>query len=399
MSLGDGAPMRILHVVRFGSIMGGAETYVAALCEGLRAAGHDTALVYGEAPDGERPEVAAGVALPAIAAGEPDPAGLTAAIERYAPDLVHVHTPELPWVAAAARALSPVMVAVHDHRLNCPTGTKYWTAWHRACSVKPGPWCLGYNAVAHCGSLKANATLRPYRGWRAARAGAEGARIQVFSRFMRGMLSRAGVDASSVAVTHYPVPPRPPAVPVHEQDPRPVVLVSGRLNKEKGFHDAIDALTRVRGGVHLVVAGGGHERRALERRARTTPGPHRITFTGWLSPGELAGWRERAALVLVPSMWPEPFGIAGLEAMAAGRAVLAFDTGGIPEWLEDGRTGRLVPAGDVRALGDTMAEMMADDAGRARMGAAGAARARSEFSLALHMETLLPIYEDVCAPR
>lgn len=391
--------MKVLQVARYGSIRGGAETYVAAASSGLREAGHDVALAYGIEPDDSREEVRAGAQVPGLA--EPGAArdeavgALRAVIEAFSPDVVHVHLPDVAWVAPLAATLVPTLLAVHDHRLNCPTGTKYWAFQHRACTVKPGVWCLGYNVGAHCGSLRANATLKPYRHWSAAREAAEPLRTQVFSHYMAGMLASAGLDATKIGVTHYPVPAMaaPGSVPVGDR--RPVIFATGRLNKEKGFGQLIDAMARVRAPSHLVIAGEGHERAALERRARGTVGPHRITFTGWITGAELSGWYQQASIVCVPSMWPEPFGIVGLEAMAAGKPVVAFDSGGIPEWLADGETGRLVPTGDVVALAQALTQLLQDPDEQARMGAAGAARAESEFSLARHITALTALYDDV----
>lgn len=390
--------MRILHVARYGSVKGGAETYIAAACRGLRAAGHVVALAYGTDPDDARPEVAGGYGIPTLTqpGGAPDGRALSDAIERFVPDLVHVHVPDLPWVAATAARHAPVLLAVHDHILNCPVGTKYWAAWKRACTVAPGPWCLGYNVVAHCGSLKANVTLRPYRIWRGANAGARPHAIQVFSAHMRDALARAGLDPARIGVTPYPVPPLAAPRPVDDDDPRPVVFAAGRLNKEKGFHQLIDALAHVRTPAHLVIAGSGHERAALEHRAATAPGGHRVTFLGWASPQALSGWYERAALVVVPSMWPEPFGIVGLEAMAHARAVVAFDSGGIREWLTDGENGRLIPAGDVGGLGRAVDTLLTDPERRSAFGYAGASRAQREFSLAAHIDRLMALYREAC---
>jgi glycosyltransferase involved in cell wall biosynthesis len=398
--------VRVLHVARYGSVLGGAETYVRAACDGLRNAGHEVALAYGAHGDEDRPEVRAGFE------------GLTEeslarAIETFRPDVAHVHTADVAWVAPFVARTTPLLLAAHDHRLACPTGTKYWTALKRACTVRPGAWCLGYNATAHCGSLKANATLKPYREWRAANASARAlataasgpgapraATIQVFSAFMRDEVARAGLDASRIAVTPYPVPPAEDARPISApEDNRPVVFASGRLNKEKGFSELIDAMAYLRAPAHLVIAGEGHERARLERRASTTAGPHRITFTGWLEPAKIAAWRARATIVALPSMWPEPFGIAGIEAMAAGKPVVAFDSGGISEWCEDGVTGRLVQPGALRAFADAMNLLLTDGGARERMGAAAASRARERFSLEAHVGALVSLYEDVCASR
>ena len=393
--------MRVLQVARFGSIKGGAETYVASLSTGLREAGHEVALVYGADPDSERPEVRAGFEVPGLVEPGAMPRGdnagkLREAIEAFGPEIVHVHTPDVTWVAPVAARYAPALLGVHDFRLNCPAGTKYWTARKAQCTVRPGVWCLGYNVTHHCGSLRANATLKPYTMWQAARSAADALHLQVFSRFVRDRIAETRFDGSRIAVTPYPVPPpalpAPPRVPA---DPRPVIFASGRLNKEKGFHQLIGSLEHVKTRAHLVIGGDGHERAALERRAASMGGGHRITFTGWLSAEAAAGWRERAALVAVPSMWPEPFGIVGLEAMAAGRAVVAFESGGIPEWLDHGQTGILVRPGDVRGLGNAIDELLDDDVKRVRMEDTARERVEERFGLAGHVERVVALYRDV----
>jgi len=386
--------VRILHIARYGSVRGGAETYVRAACAGLRDAGHEVALAYASDPDDTRQEVHDGFRVDGFSED-----ALTGALATFRPDIVHVHAPDVAWLAPWVAARAPVLLAVHDHRLNCPAGTKYWAAWDRACTVRPGPWCLGYNVVAHCGSLRANATLTPYRDWKHANEGARPLHLQVFSAHMRGQLAGAGLDEARIGVTHYPVPPADEARRIDVGDARPVIFASGRLNKEKGFFQLIDALGRVRTRAHLVIAGEGHERRALQKRASTSPGPHRITFTGWLESGQVTAWREQAAIVAVPSMWPEPFGIAGIEAMAAGKPVVAFDAGGIREWCEDGATGLLVAAGDERAFARALDRLLADEPARTAMGAAAKQRANERFSLDVHTQALVSLYEGVCASR
>ena len=242
--------MRILQVARYASVAGGTEAYVRELCEGLRRAGHEVALAYRFDPDPLRPEVKAGMQLGAISSRNASPtatelAEVRRAVDALRPDVIHVHNVDASWLPGALAKMAPAIHGVHDHRLDCPTGTRYWASWGKACDIAPGGLCLGYNVAAHCGSLRANATLEPFRAWRRAhRAAQKGPAIQVFSDYMRGELVRAGITVP-VAVTPYPAPrlAEPGALPADE-DARPVVLATGRLTKEKGFDLLLDGARR-----------------------------------------------------------------------------------------------------------------------------------------------------------
>jgi glycosyltransferase involved in cell wall biosynthesis len=392
--------MRVLLVALYGSVKGGTEAYLGALARGLGDTGHSAALAYRYDPDPSREDVRAGRLLEAISSRSPEPSAVDArAVEQLLadvqPDLVHVHNVDAPWMPRFFAERVPTLYAVHDHRVDCPVGTRYWAAWHRACGIVPGPVCLAYNVVAHCGSLRANATLKPYANWRRTRAAAAGVpHIQVFSAYMAGMLERSGVDPGRVAVTPYPVPPaaEPTDVPAGVW---PVIFATGRLVKEKGFDTLIASLDYLDRPVELVIAGQGHHEHALRAEASRVQKRHRITFAGWLDPGELSGWYRRADIVAVPSAWPEPFGIVGLEAMSWAKPVVATKIGGITEWLVDGVTGVAVPPGDARAFGAAFADLLQDEGKRTRMGSAARQRTQDEFSLAEHVRRLSGVYEAV----
>jgi len=390
--------VRVLQIGRYGSVKGGAESYVRELCAGLRNAGHEVALAYRFDPDDTRLEVRAGTQIAAITSRNASPAPVEAAevrraVEAFAPDVIHVHNAEAAWLAGLCDEIAPVLSAVHDHRLDCPTGTRYWAAWNRACDVTPGATCLGYNVAAHCGSLRANATLEPYLRWKRLHAAARrGPRIQVFSGAMRDALGRVGIEAP-VEVTPYPATALPAAPPAEPGDARPVVLAHGRATKEKGFDLLLEAMHAVEMPAHLVIAGDGHHLPALRRAAAAVPPRHRVTFLGWTQRDALAGWLRAATVAAVPSAWPEPFGIAGLEAMSVGVPVVASDIGGIREWLDDGATGLAVPPRDATAFGRAIARLLADATLRERMGAAAKRRIEADFALDAHVARVVEIYE------
>jgi glycogen(starch) synthase len=158
--------------------------------------------------------------------------------------------------------------------------------------------------------------------------------------------------------------------------PRPYVLAIGRLVPQKGM----DLLIRGFGasGItshDLLIAGEGPERPALQAVADSMGVTGRVTFVGRADrPTAIALFRGCSYFVLPSRI--EPLGIVNLEAMAAGKAVIASRVGGVPEIVQEGVTGLLVDPTDVDALARAIARLGTDQQLRGSLGAAGRLRAQ-----------------------
>jgi glycogen(starch) synthase len=177
------------------------------------------------------------------------------------------------------------------------------------------------------------------------------------------------------------------------------VTVAARLIVGKGHDVVLDAALAALGEaptLKLLIAGDGPERGALEARARSLP--QGVTrFLGYVEDTrDLIGASDVVAFPTLPSLG-EGFGLAALEAMAAGVPVVASDTGALPEVVADGRTGIVVPAGSSPALAAALVRLTRDPSERERLGAAGLQRARSDFSLAAMADRTIAVYEEALA--
>jgi glycogen synthase len=192
-------------------------------------------------------------------------------------------------------------------------------------------------------------------------------------RLVRFVLSRARVvlcvsealteAVRSTGIEHVVFVPNGIAIPerVGEEAPELEVFFTGRLSPEKGVRE-LAAATR---GLNLVVTGDGPLRDLVPTR-------------GFVSRDELERCFERAALVVCPSL-SEGFGVVCAEAMAHGKPVVASAVGGLANLIEDGRTGLLVPPGDVVALRTAIEALLADRDLRQRLGAAARERIQSYY--------------------
>jgi glycosyltransferase involved in cell wall biosynthesis len=127
------------------------------------------------------------------------------------------------------------------------------------------------------------------------------------------------------------------------------VVFIGRLEQAKGGSLLIDAMVvaaaALKRELSLTFVGDGRERAALEAKAQSLKGHEpvvEISFTGWMEREAISAVIDQSDLLAVPSLWPEPFGLVGVEAGMRGLPAVAFDVGGITEWLEDGVNGRVV---------------------------------------------------------
>ena len=189
------------------------------------------------------------------------------------------------------------------------------------------------------------------------------------------------VSACGIETRMIPNGVRIPAA-VTAEDEEPYVLYAGRLSAEKGIRELAEATE----GLRLVAAGDGPLRELL-------PGA-----LGFVPHDELERLYERAAVV-VCSSHREGLPLCVIEAMAFGRPVVATAVGGIPQLVEDGRTGFLVPPGDPAALRDALERVLGDRELRARLGEAGRERIAKLCSWDVVTEATIDAYDLRPRPR
>ncbi len=309
-------PLRLLHLAPRLSQRGGADQYLLSVIEAL-AESCQQRLVVGRSDPGVPPPCemsqVAGLDGSGLESTPPDLASLRRVVERAAPDVVHLHAVVQPGILEAA-ADWPAVLTVQDHRLFCP-GRGKWTAAGQVCREPMEP--------ARCAACFAEPGYFERIFWLTRRRLAAAARLRicVLSDYMRAELQAVGVAPERIRV----VGPTVRGLPVDRgRGPLECVLFVGRLVEAKGVWDAVAAWRSSGVDLPLVLAGTGPLRAAVEAEG--------LRVTGWLDRTGLADAYRRAAVVLMPSRWQEPFGIVGLEALALGVPVAAFDSGGVAEW-------------------------------------------------------------------
>ncbi len=189
---------------------------------------------------------------------------------------------------------------------------------------------------------------------------------------------------------------------------REVILMLSRLAGRKGHHTALQAISRLRArrpGVLLAIAGSGHMRGELEARSRELGLEGNVEFLGRVEEGAKASLYHAADVYCMPSEVNiekadvEGFGITFLEAAACGTLAVGSHTGGIPDALDDGRTGLLIPPGDPVALEEALESVLAEPRRYDAMRERARRRAESEFDWPKRVEAMVDVLRDAVTSR
>jgi len=136
------------------------------------------------------------------------------------------------------------------------------------------------------------------------------------------------------------------------------LIYVGRLVTEKGLWILLDAMDRQTIATELVIAGEGPLQPEIEALLEKKPRKYQVKFLGYIPQEKLRDAYATSAAVVVPSIWQEPLGLVVLEALACGLPVIASKVGGIPEMIENGKNGLLVPEGDAAALAEAIDRLL-----------------------------------------
>lgn len=386
--------MRILVATQHRGVVGGVETYLRALLPALRDAGHDVALLT---------EDGAGIGSIAQHCPEIDEWNakafkiddLCASLAEWRPDVVFNNGLANPSLEARLADRFPTVMYAHNYHGTCVSGTKcHSQRGFRACRRRLGTGCLAVYLPFGCGGRDPFTAVRLYRVQRRRRAVLPKYRAVVTaSRHMADEYLAHGVPTERVHViplfsTDAVQDPTPPA----QRSRTDRVLLIGRLIPLKGVEMATTAVTiageRLGRRLTLVVAGDGPSRTIIEGEAKRLGVS--TDFLGWVDSPRREAEMRRADALLMPSLWPEPFGLVGIEAGCVGLPTVAFACGGVTDWLTSGSNGETA-SGDpptVEGLADALTRALADDDHWQRL-RVGAWQTSASFNLKSHRDALL----------
>jgi glycosyltransferase involved in cell wall biosynthesis len=316
---------------------------------------------------------------------------LGAVLRRERPDVAHVHN-TFPLITPSALdacrdAGVPVVFTVRNYRIWCASGNFFRNGGICEECVAAGPWrSVRHGCYKGVAASAAVASSQAYHGRRATWRKKVDLWIAL-TEAQRRKLVRLGVEEARSAVK-----------PNFLMDPGTIrarpgsrALFVGRLEPEKGIATALDAFDG--SGYGLDVVGEGSLREAVVARVGA------VRYLGALPHEKVVAEMARSAVVVVPSLWEEPFGRVVIESMAVGVPVVASRRGGLTELVRDGETGFLFEPGDAEDLRVKAKLLLEDPERNERMGR----RAREEYERwytpERNLRLLLELYRRAIAGR
>lgn len=346
---------------------GGVEQNIADTVDGLSKRGHKCYLGYSVKTEKDAENYAdlfEGVSpcleLQNDSDSEPDGLSFEEIFSDINPDVLYLHkVPQIEFCEPYINRCHTVRM-IHDHDLCCPRKHKYFIHNGRVCRHKADWRC--YLDLAF---LERDRTTKSGMKWadiqpkfREIRRNLIIETMLVGSRFMQEELLQNGFRQDQVHIMPPVVQFEQPVLTPVPSDPH--ILYVGQLIRGKGVDLLLQALSQLQIDYHCTIVGTGNGEEQLKGLSESLGLSDRVHFTGWVPHDGLNTYYKEAKVIVVPSRWPEPFGMIGLEAMRHGRPLVGFDVGGISDWLIDNFNGFLVPEQNVDHMAARIKTILTD---------------------------------------
>ncbi len=297
-------------------------------------------------------------------------------------DLVHSHT----WYANLAGHLASLLYGIpHVMTSHSLEPQRPWKAEQLGGGYALSSWCERVSIESAAAVI----------------AVSQGMRADVLSAYPAVDPAKVHVIRNGIDTDEYAPDPATDVLARHGVDPeQPSVVFVGRITRQKGVPVLLRAAAELDPRAQLVLCAGAPDTPQLLAEVTDLVDGLRdvrkgvVWISGMLAKPEVIQLLSHATVFVCPSVY-EPLGIVNLEAMACSTAVVASRVGGIPEVVDDGVTGLLVPPDDPAALAAAVNELLTDPARAAIMGRAGRDRAVAEFGWPAVAEKTARLYQSL----
>jgi len=391
--------MHVLHIHETIEIKGGSEVYISLLCKYLPQFNIESDWVSIRFENFQYQLYEKSGRLTFSGSKADFPRLFKNFVDQYGYSIIHIHGISDRFIVTTCLDLLPVVRSLHEPRVFCPGSQKFFRRSENICKIPFGLHCLVHAYSEGCCNRHPKRLMTAYRNtqFEVEIASKEYAAIIVMSQYMKNEAIEAGIDSTKITVNPYFVEETVIVEPRNMNSK--TILYLGRLQESKGVHYLLDAFSMLlktfSEKVTLLVIGSGSSESLLKSKAATLGLQDNIRFLGWQSRDEINDALINSDIVAVPSVYPEAFGIVGIEAMMAGKPVVAFDVGGIADWLEHNVTGYLVPVKDSYAFSEAMGRLLTDSELYESFSNRSRQNALKQFAPSVHLTKLAELYNSI----
>jgi len=397
--------MRLLYVhERFGALAGAeANAHITATELGKR--GHTLGILHGPSTGKNEPGWNATFPnrfpLGEGATGNTAKAA-KAAVESFKPDVVYVHKmADLSVIEALIQTGRPLVRMVHDHDIYCMRSYKYNYFNREICTRAASPYCIfpclasvvrntggGFPLkwVSYSDKKREIALNHQFR------------RMVVVTTYMRDELLKNQFDGSRIRILA-PVPRMGDPNLRSTFSDRNLIIYAGQIIRGKGVDVLLEALTQVKSPFECIILGDGNHKGYCEELSKKLGLQNKVHFKGFIPQEELKSYYRECSVVALSSVWPEPIATIGLEVMRYALPVVAFDAGGIKDWLIDGHNGFLVPWMDRTAYAARIDDLLRDKDLARRQGEAGLKLVSERYDFEGYISDLESLFSEVAKEK
>jgi glycosyltransferase involved in cell wall biosynthesis len=311
-------------------------------------------------------------------------------------DLIHLHTVYQPRITRNCLKLRPVVKTPHATDMVCPGTNKFFTNSEQICNIPFGKHCLLHAYTERCCSRSPQRLFSNYYNvYSEVNEFSDQYRATiVMSDFVKSECIKTGMNPDKIFTVPYFTPVVEPTKNINHNKR---LLYVGRLTLVKGVHTMIEALAPLLNAekdVFLDIIGDGPYRTQLEKLVSDYRLTNQVQFHKWKPKAFINEALSKCAMLIFPSIYPEAFGIAGIEAMMHAKPVIGFDVGGVSTWLKNNETGFLVQRGNISEMREKVEFLLKNATVYSQMCLIARSVALKEFSPKVHVKQLISVYQD-----
>ena len=401
MALMSQSALKILHVTRNIDPVGGCEIYIRNLINTSLAHNLKVSIATAISPTGNSALASSEkFTIPALSSFEHKSAQASVAqfkqiTGQIRPDIIHIHDLNNPFILEFAGRHYPTVKTTLNADAYCGGIDKYLYTSRKECHYRLGFGCLAVAYYEGCMSRHPRRSLEIISiKKKALRATNSISQLIVPSNSSKQIMIQNRVPERLISVIPLFADLANEVITPYPKNTSPLILFIGRLRPYKGVSYLIQALKNISADYNAVIVGDGDERNALENLCRRLGVDSKIHVTGNVPHEKVSDYLNQCACLVVPSIYPDSFPTVGLEAMSRARPVIGFDIGGIPEWLDDKKTGFLVKTQNTEALAEKINYLLEHPSEAEAMGLEGRRQYELKFTKEVHFELISKVYQN-----